>query len=197
MRILTLLFSVLFVAQSFTTKAQNDLSSRFDTLGLKAQFDYVYSKSESYERYKVIKMSTFNMLKQNSLDSVMKYRSTLLERDSEITSFKTTIEKKDEEIKGLADSLEATTNSKNSMSFLGAELSKGLYNSIMWGLVLGLVVFVLILFFLFKRSHSVTNETKHRLAEVEEEYETHRKSALKREQKLARELMDERLKHKF
>ena len=196
MRILTLLFAVL-VAQTLTMNAQNDLSSRFDTLSLKSQFDYVYSKSESYERYKVIKMSTFNLLKGNSLDSVMKYRNTLLERDNEIKAFKSTIEQKDGEIKNLSDNLETTTNSKNSMLFLGAEISKGLYNSIMWGLVLGLIAFALILFFMFKRSHSITNETKIRLAEVEEEFETHRKSALKREQKLARELMDEKLKHKF
>jgi len=50
---------------------------------------------------------------------------------------------------------------------------------------------------MFKRSHLITKETKQRLAEVEEEFETHRKSALKREQKIARELMDEKLKHKF
>jgi uncharacterized protein YbjQ (UPF0145 family) len=83
------------------------------------------------------------------------------------------------------------------MAFLGAEIGKGAYNSAMWGLVFGLIVLSVVLFLMFKRSHSITNETKHRLNEVEEEFETHRKSALKREQKLARELMDEKLKHKF
>ncbi len=197
MRFFSLVFMMVLVTQSTQVLAQNDLASRFDSLALKGQFDYVYEKSETYERYKVIKIATFNLLKKSSLDSVSVYRNELANRVDEIANLKNTVESKDEQIKTLSTDLETMTNSKDSMALLGMEMSKVAYNSLMWGLVFGLVALVVILFLMFKRSHAVTNETKLRLNEVEEEYEIHRKSALKREQKLARELMDERLKHKY
>lgn len=187
----------MLATQTFSTFAQSDLASMFDSLSLKAQFDYVYEKSETYEQYKVVKISTFNLLKSSSNDSVKFYRDNLAESNKEIANLKNTVEQKEVKITTLTADLDAVTNSKNSMFFLGAELSKGAYNTMMWGIVFGLMVLGIVLFLMFKRSNSVTNETKHRLKEVEEEYESHRKSALKREQKLARELMDERLKHKF
>ncbi|WP_439183283.1 hypothetical protein [Carboxylicivirga taeanensis] len=197
MRFFSLVFTALLLVQSASMVAQSDLATRFDSLSLKEQFDYVYSKSETYERYKVIKISTYNLLKSSSIDSVAFYRNDLVDRNEEIDLLKGTVEGKDAQINSLTNQLQTLTNSKNSMMFLGIEVSKVAYNSIMWGLVFALVVLVLVLFMLFKRSHTVTNETKLRLSEVEEEFETHRKSALKREQKLARELMDEKLKHKF
>ncbi|MBK3518824.1 hypothetical protein [Carboxylicivirga marina] len=196
MRFLSLLLTAMIVSQSISF-AQNDLKARFDSLSLKGQFEYVYDKSESYERYKVVKMSTLNLLKQNSIDSIDIYKTELKTRKNEIVELKNTVVSKDERIKQLSDDLEATNTSKNSMMILGSEISKGAYSSIMWGLVFGLLALTTVLFLMYKRSNSVTNETKHRLNEVEEEFETHRKSALKREQKLARELMDEKLKHKF
>jgi len=197
MRLLSLLFTAFLAVQTIGVSAQADLSSMFDTLSLKNQFEYVYDKSESYERYKVVKMATLNLLKKSSIDSVTVYKEQLKQRTSEIDNLKSTIETKDGQIKELSENLDATTTSKNSMVLLGAEISKGLYGSIMWGLVAGLLVFVVVLFLMFKRSNSITSETKSRLKEVEEEFENHRKSALKREQKIARELMDEKLKHKF
>jgi len=198
MKVIKLLCIFLLIISWSNAFAQKSaIEERFDTLNLKGQFEYVYEKSESYERYKVVKVSTYNLLMKNSVDSINVYKTELTTRKSEISELRNTVIDKDAKIKELTDSLNVTNTTKNSMVIFGAEISKGAYNSIMWGVILGLAVLAFILFLLFKRSHLVTNETKQRLAEVEEEYELHRKSALKREQKIARELMDEKLKHKF
>jgi len=188
---------LLLISWSNVSSQNNVLKAKFDTISLKGQFEYVYDKSESYQRYKVVKVSTFNLLKNNSVDSINVYKSELRVRKKEITELKSTVGEKDAKIKELTDNLIATNETKDSMVLLGAEVSKGAYNTIMWFVVFGLGVLALMLFLMFKRSHLITKETKQRLAEVEEEFETHRKSALKREQKIARELMDEKLKHKF
>ncbi len=198
MKVAKLLFALFIFCSALNVKAQDvSLEARFDSLNLKGQFDYVYEKSESYEKYKVIKKSTINLLKKSSLDSINGYKTELSTTYKQIAELKNTVATKDDNITKLTDELEATNNTKNSMAFLGMEIKKGVYNSVMWGLVFGLLILASIMFLMFKRSHSITTETKKRLAEVEEEYETHRKSALKREQKLARQLMDEKLKHKF
>lgn len=197
MKVTKLILTCLLIAISTSGFAQTNLAAKFDSLSLKSQFDYVFEKSSSYEQYKVVKISTYNLLKKNSLDSIGGYKSELSDKYKEIKTLNATVQEKDAKIKELSDNLTATTNTKNSMQFLGMDVAKGAYNSIMWGLVFGLVAIAIVLFLMFKRSNSVTSETKQRLNEVEEEYESHRKSALKREQKLARELMDEKLKHKF
>ncbi len=173
------------------------LEAKFDTLDLNGQFEYVFKNSETYERYKVVKISTFNLLMKNSVDSIGEYKTRLITQNKEIAQLQSTVSDKDNKIKELSKNLTATSESRNSMEFLGLEVSKTIYNTIMWCIVLGLTVIVVVVFLMYKRSHAVTNETKHRLAEIEDEYEAHRKSALKREQKIARELMDEKLKHKF
>jgi hypothetical protein len=66
----------------------------------------------------------------------------------------------------------------------------------MWVLILGSLTVAGICFLLFKRSNVVTVETKQTLEEVREEFDTHRKNALVREQKLARRLQDEVIKNK-
>ena len=52
---------------------------------------------------------------------------------------------------------------------------------------------ILLLFFIykFKNSNTVTLAAKSQLADVEKEYESHKKTALEREQKVMRKLQDE------
>lgn len=164
---------------------------------IKEQFDYVIKKSSTYEEFKVVRLRFLNQLKTNADDSIRHLNSELSGAHLEIRNGEAVQDSLRNVIADLKVQYENAVKSKNSFSFLGMELGKALYNSIMWGLVLGMVAFVIVTFLAFKRSHHVTKETKVRLAEVEEEFETHRKTALRREQKLARELMDERMKGKI
>ena len=178
------------IAQSWSLEAVSD------TINLQDQFDYVYQKSNTYEQYKVVKMSSLKLLKQNSLDSIKLYKDQISNHLQEINKLNANLTARNTEIKDLKEELAATQNSKDSISFLGMEISKGAYNSIMWIIVLILAVLSVVLFSLYKRGHQVVKATKKRLAEVQDDLEKLRKNALVREQKLARELMDYKLKNK-
>ena len=188
---------LIILGSSIAYSQQSELEKMFKSMPIEEQYDYVYEKSESYERYKVIRTTTFQLLKKSSLDSINAYKNDLTEFNNEIRNLNQTVGSKDQTINTLSKDLEALKNTKDSMKFMGTEISKGAYNTILWSIVLSLAVLVALFFLLFKRSNSVTSEVKKRLSEVEDEFENHRKNALKREQKLARELMDEKLKHKF
>ncbi|MBS2097668.1 tRNA (guanine-N1)-methyltransferase [Carboxylicivirga linearis] len=159
------------------------------------QFDYVIEKSNTYEQFKVVRYRHMMALKKSSLDSISNLKTEINTNEKEINELKATQNELETNLTNVQKELEAVTTSKNSMAFLGQEIEKTLYNSVMWGLIFVLIGLSAILFFLFKRSHAVTKETKERLTEVEEEFEKHRKTALKREQKLARELMDLKVKN--
>ncbi len=57
---------------------------------------------------------------------------------------------------------------------------------------------MVLLFFIYKykNSNSTTKEAKKNLAEIEDEFDDHRRTALEREQKVRRQLQDELNKQK-
>ena len=187
---------LILCAPSLIFAQSGSLKAISDTTNLRDQFDYVYKKSNTYEQYKVVKMSSLNLLKQNSLDSIKQYKDQISNHLQEINKLNTNLTARNSEIKSLKEELETTQNSKNSIGFLGMEVSKGAYNSLMWGIIFVLAIISAALFSFYRRGHHTVKATKKRLAEVQEDLEKLRKNALVREQKLARELMDYKLKNK-
>ncbi|WP_163717542.1 hypothetical protein [Mangrovibacterium lignilyticum] len=189
--------TLLITALPFITFAQGrSVEAAYDTLTVEGQFDYLFSKSNRFEEYKVMRMTSYEALKQNALDSMKVYTDQVAKHQQEIDNLNNKIAEQNTEIQNLTAELEDTKMIQDSMSFLGAYISKEAYNSVMWGLVICLLALSGILFSLFRRGHSVVKGTKKRLDEVQEELENHRKNSLVREQKLARELMDVKLKNK-
>ena len=115
----------------------------------------------------------------------------------EITTLNGEIEIQKAEIASLSGKLANTENTltetnkeKDSMNFFGAQMSKGSYQTMMWGIAGALLLGL----YKFKSSNSITHEARHKLDEVESEFEEYRKKALEKEQKLGRQLQDERNK---
>jgi hypothetical protein len=66
----------------------------------------------------------------------------------------------------------------------------------MWSIIGALLALLIFFVYKFNNSNVVTKEAKLALAEMEEEFEEHRKVALEREQKVRRQLQDEINKQK-
>ncbi len=165
-------------------------------LTLKGQFDLIINKSESYQHYKVIKKTSLNKLKENTLDTinVLKQKKLTLEENQEAHNKE--INQLKDQLSETQATLDKVLNEKNSFSFLGFLMPKTTYNTIVWLIVLALAAAIGILIVLFKRSHVVTAKTQEALNEKQEEFDKHRKWALEREQKLARELNKIKQKYK-
>src|SRR5690606_27367987 len=163
---------------------------------LEGQFEFIYDKSSNYQEYKVVKRVWLDQLRNNILDSVASVEEKLA------TSQKLT-EDQNNEITSLKNSLEETNNNlttvsaeKDSITFLGTQIEKSAYKTIMWSIVLLLALIILFLAYKFKNANTITREAKKTLIEVEEEYEDYRRKALEREQKVRRQLQDEINKQK-
>lgn len=163
---------------------------------IKEQFDYMMTKSNRYEDKKIIKITSLNRFKSNISDSLNLVKKKLMASKSVVNAQNEELDSLKNELQTAKDQLEETVKSKDSMGLLGIQLSKSTYNTIMWVLILISLLVAGICFFLFKRSNVVTVETKETLVDVREEFDTHRKNALVREQKLARKLQDEVIKNK-
>lgn len=185
MKLSKLVYILLFVT-SITTAQQAK-----DTLTVQEQFDRIYRISSSYQEYKVVKKTTYQELKNNVLDSLNKIKKESTSKDAIIESKKDSIT----QIKQVYQILEADVNQliaeKNNISLLGLSLSKSQYSIFVWSIILVLAILLSFFVFRFSNSNVVTKKAKEDLQELEDEFATHKKKSLDREQKLRRQLQDE------
>ncbi len=167
---------------------------------IESQFQYLYKKSGNYnaegKRYEVVRTINLDKLKKNVLDSVVAARTNAAELKNTISTHEATIETLNSKLKETTDNLATVTDEKDSMSLVGAQVSKATYNVILWTIIIGLLLLLLLFIYKFRRSNILTQDAKSNLAELETEYEDHRRRALEREQKISRQLQDEINKYK-
>lgn len=190
--ILPLLWGVMATAQN---NADSEQELSLDKGNIETQFEFVSKKSGNYnangKRYEVVRAIHLDKLKGNVLDSLKGFRATITELNKTIDSQKETVTNLNSKLEDTTGQLAEVTAEKDSMSFFGAQMSKGGYNVLMWSVIIGLLVLFLLFVFKFKRSNVLTQEAKTALGELESEYEDHRRRALEREQKISRKLQDE------
>ena len=179
------IFCLLMSVNTFSQKTKND------TLSLSKQFEQVYRRSSSYKDFKVIRKSTFQNLKKNTLDSIK-----IIDEKLKIESQKNT--RLEQEISSFAKirleqdlELSEAILEKNTISFVGLKLKKNTFKIIIWGIFLTLIILICYLSYKLKDGVKITSQAKKELTRVEEEFNSHKKKSLVRDQKLRRQLQDE------
>ncbi|OEJ98782.1 tRNA (guanine-N1)-methyltransferase [Flavivirga aquatica] len=197
-------FTCLFSLNTFSQTPQKQEEK--DKLSLNSgtidtQFEYVIQKSSKWrdpkgQAYKVIKLHWLYELKAHTLDSLKAVHKNLEDTRLIVETQTKEISKLKENLSNTQGDLDQTNTEKNNMALFGIQMSKTNYNVLMWSIIGGLFTFLLFFIYKFKNSNSITSDAKKALADIEEEFDEHRKTALEREQKVRRQLQDEINKHK-
>lgn len=174
---------------TFALTAQEDVQVISNTL--EDQMTEAFTKSNSYQEYKVIKKSKLATLKKNVLDSVAAFENKINAQQSEIASNTKRIDSLQNALQNTQQDLALSREKEDGIEIFGVLTSKATYNTIMWSIIIGLLVIAGILFFRFLNNHKLTKAAQLKLAEMEIELEDHRRNSLEREQKLRRKLQDE------
>lgn len=155
-----------------------------DSAALETQLDFLQERTRVYNNFRAIREDIFQKMKKNAIDSlnsekldVARLKSELIERNFEIETLNTDLARTKEE-------RDQSIRTKDSFSFLGMQVQKGVYNMVMWIAVLGLLIVAVLLFLMFKRSFVVTNQTKSELENIQKEYDEYRKSSREKYEKL-------------
>lgn len=183
---LSLLFLFLFTI----TIAQAQESKTIDTT-LEAQFIEVIDNSNNYLEFKVIKKNDLATLRKNILDTVAGLEDAILEKNEMIASQKATINKLENTLTNTNESLANSREKEDGILFFGTLLKKATYNTILWSIIGGLLLALAWFMYKFKNSNAITKEAKHKLAEVEKEFDAHRAKKLEEIQQIRRKLQDE------
>lgn len=188
---------LLFTALSISGQEQTIAES---TQSLTKQFQVLEKKSASYRandiRYKVIRVTFLDKIKQNIFDSINTANKSIKDLTATIVANNVQIDSLDAELKKTSDDLKQVGNKKDNIPFFGTLVSKGTYKAIFWCTVVILLLLLSLFVYKFRNSNHLTQQAKKSLADLEEEYEEHRKRALEREQKISRRLQDELNKNK-
>lgn len=198
-RLIYLLIALLAAQLNYGQDEETDKLS-LDEGPISDQFDYISRKSGNYRadgvRYEVVRETNLYKLRKNVLDSLAATSKKTAELKATIAEHETTIGTLNKKLEETTTNLTAVSEEKDSMSFLGAQVSKATYNIILWAIIAGLFLLLGIFIYRFRNSNILTQEAKNNLSELELEYEEHRRRALEREQKISRQLQDERNKQK-
>lgn len=200
----TVILIVTFNLQTITAQTQQDDAEEQYSLNsgtIDSQFEYVFRKSGNFkgtngQPYEAVKQAWLLKLKANVLDSLKTTYKDLANSETTVANQIKEIEDLKAKLGNTQTTLDQTNEEKNNMALLGMQTSKTNYNVIMWSIIAALTAFLLFFIYKFKNSNSLTKEAKHKLEEVETEFEEHRRNALEREQKVRRQLQDEINKNK-
>lgn len=195
---------VTFNLQTLTAQTQQDDADEqysLDSGTIDSQFEYVFRKSGNFkgtngQPYEAVKQAWLLKLKANVLDSLKTTYKGLANSEATVANQVKEIDDLKAKLGNTQTTLDQTNEEKNNMALLGMQTSKTNYNVIMWTIIAALTALLLFFIYKFKNSNSLTKEAKHKLEEVETEFEEHRRTALEREQKVRRQLQDEINKNK-
>ncbi len=151
---------------------------------LNEQLEYIQERTNIYNNYRAIREDMFLKLKTNVIDSLNSAKNKINDLKGEIEANEERIAELNSSLLTVQEERDEAVKNRDSLSFLGIPLNKVLYNSIMWGLVLILAGAVVMIFLLFKRNRVITRSTRKELKELEDEFETHKKKARERHEKL-------------
>ncbi|MFT6415847.1 MAG: septal ring factor EnvC (AmiA/AmiB activator) [Dokdonia sp.] len=200
MRKSTLLLTLCLVFCSLVLQAQNsaNTTSPQGPKTLSEQLSEIIDGSGNYRNngkvYEVVEKYKLNQLQTNITKRIDVLQQEITGLNVEIDTQKIEIGSLTETLSSTENTLTVTNKEKDSMNFFGAQMSKGSYQMMMWGIAGALLLGLLLFIYKFNSSNTITNEARNKLDEVEAEFEEYRKKALEKEQKLGRQLQDERNK---
>ncbi len=171
-------------------------SQQKDTLSIKERFDVIYNTSNSYKKYKIIRKSRLNTLRNVVSDSINELNNELDFKGQKINKLEQDLNNINKVLlKNIAEKTSAI-HLQNSIFFFGIELDKSSYKIMVW-ITFILLVGVLCYFIIkYKNSYLIILAAKEDLLQAEDELVKFKKKSVESDQKLRRQLQDEINKQK-
>lgn len=181
------------VFNGFAQEVEAD-STAIEAKTIVDEYNEIIDNSGSYQEYKVIKKTALADFRVQLSDRKEAFETEISALEKEITN-------QTKEIKDLKAQLSSTQNSlaeveeeKDSMQLFGSNLNKVVYQSIVFGIIGVLLLILIIVLIKYKSNAVATKEAKETLNRTEKDFEDYKRNALEKQQKLGRQLQDEKNK---
>ncbi|RED45912.1 tRNA (guanine-N1)-methyltransferase [Seonamhaeicola aphaedonensis] len=197
---ISILIFLLFFSTKITLAQETNIES-INEGSINDQFEFLIRKSGNFkgtngQAYEAVKQSWLFALKAHTLDSLKTIRKDLNDTKAVVDNQAKEILDLKSKLTNTQNDLDKTNTEKDSMALFGLLMSKTNYNMLMWAIIAALLALLILYIYKFRNSNAITKQAKRNLAEIEEEFDEHRRVALEREQKVRRQLQDEINKQK-
>jgi len=183
-RVAVLIFTCSMIIGIPHATGQQSMPEVMDTGTLGDQLNYIHERTRIYENYRAIREDIFQKMKTNSMDSLTAAKRNINELDRLLTRSNTGIDSLNSDLQKTKEDLDLAIKDKNSLTFLGINMSKVLYNTIMWSVIIALGVILILVFLTYFRNRTITVQTRKDLEETREEFDTYRITSRERYEKL-------------
>ncbi len=158
------------------------------------EFENLLDNSNNYQEYKVVKQDDILELKLNTATFIDSLRTSITDLKSQIKAGEEAREQLQANLDAALFNIEELTQEKGSINFLGMNLEKGVYNTIIWSIIGILTVLLVFIGLQYKKSKAITDEARLEQQTAETELERYKAAAIEEKQRLGRQLQDERNK---
>lgn len=156
-----------------------------------SQFYYLNRISRTQDGMKLIRRPNLDLIQKNITDSLNSFRQELGAKKDSIAGLSIEVRRLNDSIGQARQQLAEAEAKGETISLLGMEFKTGVYQTVIWLIILGLVVFLIILMASMRRNSVIAKEARNNLSDLQNEFDLQRKKALEKEQKLMRRLQDE------
>lgn len=183
-RVAVLIFACSMIIGIPHAAGQQSMPEVMDTGRLGDQLNYIHERTRIYENYRAIREDIFQKMKSNTMDSLSATKRNINELDRLLTRSNTGIDSLTSDLQKTKEDLDLAIKNKNSLTFLGINMSKALYNTIMWSVIIALGVILILVFLTYSRNRIITVQTRKDMEETREEFDAYRITSRERYEKL-------------
>ena len=156
-----------------------------------SQFVYLYAISRTQNGIEYVRRPNLEQIRKNVADSIQALTKQIADLKAKDGNQQAAVDAMTDSLVQVRNELQTAQREKDSFSFLGISLKKGTYSLIVWSIIVLLALALAFYVYRFNQSHVVTRDTKKAIADLQDEFDQHRKKAMEKEQKLKRQLQDE------
>lgn len=191
---LQLIIGMIFLASTVVigqgTEVSGDTTEGNNTLS--QQFNSLKDNSNSYQEYKVIKLTSLNTFWSNVNDSLAAIQKEIIVANNNITSLQQNLDSLKNKLEAREAALEKSEYDIAHLSVLGMDVQKESYVSFTWGVFFVLLLLLGIAIAKYRSSNKVAVEKKSDYEALNNELNDCKQKAREKEIKLMRDLQTER-----
>lgn len=169
-----LIITVVLLAGFVRVNGQNEASDVFTKGTINEQLKYIDERTRIYENYRAIREDMFRTISRNTIDTLTKAKTRINDLALLNTALNVRIDSLNANLQNASDQLSKATRTKESISVLGMEVNKKVYNSMMWTIMAALLFLLAAGFLSFRRNRVITLRTQKDLEDLKAEFEGYR-----------------------
>jgi peptidoglycan hydrolase CwlO-like protein len=175
----------IFVASPFAY-AQEENST--GPKSMEMQLEDMINNSETFQQFKVIPIVKMNSFKDILSDTLSNYQLIIDNMKREKNSVATQNDSLVKNVGKLKSQLTETQKLVDGIQLFGSTVTKTVYNFVLWGIVVGLLVILVVIYISFLNANRAAKQAKNDKVRVDQELEDLRKTANEKQVKVKREL---------